>query len=223
MNFKGKFNFLGQIDISAIKKLVLSLTEENWNEVSWRQERYSVHQFTQTISLMFDQDFRHENPTKHKFYQLFEKSIQPLISLIDSTVIHHSKQDISTTKKSYPVRINLVRLLPNGSIPVHNDKNHSLSHSHRIHIPIITNENVIFTVDNKEIHMKEGEVYEINNRLLHTVRNEGTEIRTHMIIDWVIPGEKCCCGIKHNPETLCSPETCHNFNFTPILCGCFDN
>ena len=58
----------------------------------------------------------------------------------------------------YCVRASLVRLNPGGTIDAHQDKNFSLAHSHRIHIPLLTNPGVEFTVGNETRYLAEGEV-----------------------------------------------------------------
>ena len=62
MNFKGIFRQIGTHDITQLKKQILLLSDEDWDEESWRQKQYDVHKFTHTISLIFDRDFRHVNP-----------------------------------------------------------------------------------------------------------------------------------------------------------------
>ena len=121
----------------------------------------------------------------------------------------------------YFVRANLVRLQSAGAITEHTDNNFSLVHSHRVHLPIITNAEVGFSVGNETINMKEGELWEINNRRLHTVNNAGSEDRVHLILDYVIPGEKCCCGEKLHPLTVCNPQACEMTDHLKIKCVCF--
>ena len=84
----------------------------------------------------------------------------------------------------------LVKLLTNGSIPHHVDQGETLSKSHRMHLPIITNEQNLFSVGDSEVHMKAGELWEINNRREHGVVNGGSEDRIHLIVAYVLAGEK---------------------------------
>jgi hypothetical protein len=37
--------------------------------------------------------------------------------------------------------------------------------------------------------MRAGEMWEINNRRVHSVSNQGRDARVHLIIDYVQPGE----------------------------------
>jgi len=62
--------------------------------------------------------------------------------------------------------------------------------SHRIHLPLVTNDGVKFIVGDTTKYLLPGELWEINNRHRHTVTNNGTEGRIHMIMDFVLPGEK---------------------------------
>ena len=62
--------------------------------------------------------------------------------------------------------------------------------SHRIHLPLVTNDGVKFNVGDTTKNLLPGELWEINNRHRHTVKNNGTEDRVHMIMDFVLPGEK---------------------------------
>jgi hypothetical protein len=49
----------------------------------------------------------------------------------------------------------------------------------------VTNEKCIFEVDNEEINMKMGEIWEIDNfNKEHSVVNNGDMDRIHLIVDW---------------------------------------
>jgi hypothetical protein len=53
----------------------------------------------------------------------------------------------------------------------------------RFHIPIITNENVHFTVHDKTYHLQEGMLYKLRTTLPHSVANHSDLDRYHLIID----------------------------------------
>ncbi len=221
MNFNGNFNKLGDIDLRELQEIASSLTEDDWDSDNWRQKQFRAHKYTQTISLIFDKDFRHSMPTKHPMFEKFEKALQPVVQLLSSSYKSQEQQNlIKKYGDGYLIRTNLVRLLPGGDIPFHLDKNFSLSHAHRVHLPIFTNDKVLFTVDTETINIKEGELMEINNKHFHCVSNDGDNVRTHIILDYVIPGEMCCCGKRSHPHTQCSPHNCYNFDNSPNVCTC---
>jgi aspartyl/asparaginyl beta-hydroxylase (cupin superfamily) len=87
-------------------------------------------------------------------------------------------------------------------------------------LPIITNDEVWFTVGSESINMRPGELYEVNNRRVHSVENKGAEDRVHLILDFVLPGEQCCCGALHHPDTRCSPQACRDTVLLKVECNC---
>ena len=222
MNFDGNFRSIGNADISDIRDLVLRLTPEQWNADAKRQERYEVHKETQTINLVYDYDFRHVNPTKHPALEVFGGAIKPLLIKI-SEYYDNTPEGLALVNEfgqGYCIRVNLVKLSPNGEIAAHTDKNFSLAHSHRIHVPIVTNPDVHFTIGDEVIFMDEGEIVEINNRREHSVINKSADERVHLIFDWIIAGESCCCSHKVHPGIECNPEVCLETDRLKTACEC---
>jgi len=223
MNFAGNFKHIGDIDIAEFRDLVVQLTAEQWNQFSLRQERYDVHRDTQTIGLVYDLDFRHSHPTRLPTLEMFEDALLPTLKM---AAAHYEettagKEFIQLFGLGYFVRATLVLLKAGCSIAEHQDCNFSLTHSHRIHLPIVTNDDVQFHVGSETIGLREGELYEINNRRTHSVDNNGPDDRVHLILDYVMPGERCCCGMKHHPDTLCSPQACLETDRQNIPCTCY--
>ena len=193
MHFDQQFKKIADIDVSELKSLVNTLTQEQWDQHSLRQEIFDVHSHTETIPLIFDQDFRHRFQTVQPAFTLFEQSLQPIMSAIKKYFLTHTpttKGDRpNRVEKGYFVRIILVKLSAKGEINPHKDHGYSLSRAHRLHLPIITNDKVEFTIDGVTKNLAEGELYEINNRGLHSVKNLSNSARVHLILDFVIPDE----------------------------------
>jgi hypothetical protein len=53
----------------------------------------------------------------------------------------------------------------------------------RIHIPITTNKQVSFVLDNEKLTLLPGTCWYINANFMHSVSNLGTEDRVHLVID----------------------------------------
>lgn len=224
MNFEGSFRKLGTHDISAIRERILRFTHEEWNEEDWRQKHYDVHKYTHTISLIFDRDYRHKNPTIWPRYEQFKEVLEPIIQKINVYYNRNIKYQRLKRKhgNGYVIRINIVKLdASGGDIAPHVDNLYTLSHSHRIHIPIITNDKVDFLIGDEVKNLKEGEIWEVNNRQMHSVVNNGDHSRVHIIIDWAIPGERCCCGQKLRPKGVCGPLECKDTDHVLEPCDCF--
>jgi lipopolysaccharide/colanic/teichoic acid biosynthesis glycosyltransferase len=81
-------------------------------------------------------------------------------------------------------RILLARLDENSKISSHNDSGKHLNYCRRTHIPIVTNDDVEFYVNNQKYSFKENMVYEFDNTKEHAVHNNSEHKRIHMIVDW---------------------------------------
>jgi len=71
---------------------------------------------------------------------------------------------------------------------MHIDGGPLLHYSRRVHIPVITSEEVTFTVMDTTINMKESVWYEINNQMKHGANNPTDNERVHLIID-ILPND----------------------------------
>ena len=176
MNGKAR-NFLllkPEVELEFIKRKLAKIPERAWGG-SGREKTYEVHRQTQALLLIHDDDFRHYNPTYHDLYSEFRRELKPIFDFIADYFQHDG----------YVVRALFARLKGKGRIDTHTDGLYSLLKCHRIHIPIITNEQVVFTIGGEQKVLGEGEMWEINNATLHAVDNRSDEDRIHLIVDWV--------------------------------------
>jgi hypothetical protein len=82
--------------------------------------------------------------------------------------------------------IRLLNLKPGSIIKEHTDYNLGYEDGiFRIHIPIITNEEVHFFIDSKEVKMLPTECWYGNFNLPHSVRNDGKADRIHLVMDCI--------------------------------------
>jgi len=170
-------NFLllcDHIDVEPIKNKLAQIPQDAWGQ-SDREHRFELHRKTQSLLLIYDDDFRHYNPTYHDIYSQFEDELKPLLDFIAENFQHNG----------FVVRLIFTKLQGHGKIPTHADGRYSLLHCHRIHVPIISNDHVFFRVGGEQKVMRPGEMWEINNATSHAVDNQSDEDRIHMIIDWV--------------------------------------
>jgi hypothetical protein len=179
MNQNETFINHGNYDVGNIIKII----EDNkldWDEFTDRQKKYnSEHIYTKTIPIIFDKSFNFNSfkiiQTNH--YHLFNEEISKLENSIK----------YSTNENGKIIRAILVKRSQKKSIKPHVDTvGLTLVVCRRIHIPIQTNNDCFFTVDNDKRNLKSGEIWEINNdKKLHSVDNFGDTDRIHLIIDWV--------------------------------------
>jgi len=72
---------------------------------------------------------------------------------------------------------------PKSQIGIHKDLCWFHEHSHRIHIPVVTNLKCFFVVGGRKYHFEVGKFYEINNRSFHHAENNGNAGRFHLVLD----------------------------------------
>jgi hypothetical protein len=175
-----KFKHICDVDVFKIKELTNQITEEQWSENISRQVTFDNHSLTRTYFLA-DYPLRWELNKPYEGTVLNPESelwleVSPIVRLLEE---HH---------KGKVGRVMLPKLMATGNIGAHKDGGSYLNVVRRHHIPIITNDQVIFIVDGEQINMREGQVWEINNMKTHEVLNPSDQDRIHLMID-IIPNE----------------------------------
>jgi tetratricopeptide (TPR) repeat protein len=163
-----------RIDVDALRRKVGQLPAERWAE-SDRNRIFKVHSHTQSLALVHFEDYKYETPEYRDLYAEFRDEIGPIVDYVADYY-----QD-----NGFVVRALLAKLAAGGEIPRHTDAGYSLMNCHRVHLPIITNGGVEFFVGGESVHMRAGELWEINNATMHGVENRGGDDRVHLIIDWM--------------------------------------
>ena len=178
MDFNGNFSRIDAYPTEALRAQVEALTIEDWLRDPWRQNVYKVHRESNGILLMFDKDYRHENPTKHPNHDLFAKDMERIYARL-----------LQHFGVGYPIRALFARLPAGAKVYPHPDAGFSLTNAHRCHLPVLTNPEAYFTIGGETKVVPYGELWEINNVRVHDVHNAGKTDRIHLLVDWVIPGE----------------------------------
>ena len=168
------FKLLGTFDSSKILKKVQSLSIDDWNQYTFRQELFKeFHGQTLTIPLLYDVDYLHNMGKKSKFYEIFEDDVIEL---------NKTYQNIMN-KNGNIIRIEIVKMPRHTKIKRHIDNTESFRFDNRTHLPIQTNEKVIFYVGGEEKNMKLNEIWEINNGFkIHGVTNDSDYDIIHIVV-----------------------------------------
>jgi quercetin dioxygenase-like cupin family protein len=154
------FTFYGKVDVTSILE---KLSDLDWDEYDFRQRAFRV-------PLLWNEVPDHEKIVEHPHFKKFEAD------LFEIQALQLPPGEIHTAI--------LIKLPAGASIPTHRD---AAPHYRRIHLPIVTNPKCLFTVGNQTIHMKAGELWEIDNDTqLHSVVNGGSEDRVHLLIDYFV-------------------------------------
>jgi len=82
--------------------------------------------------------------------------------------------------------VRLLSLAPGSRIKPHKDYGCSYkSGFFRIHVPLLTNEGVYFTIGDERLQLQEGECWYMDFSATHSIVNEGRSDRVHLIIDGI--------------------------------------
>jgi hypothetical protein len=131
-------------------------------------------------------------------------------------------------------RSRLMRLAGGSEVPIHVDAIYHWHRHVRIHIPIITNDKVIFHCGGQEVNMKAGECWLFDSWRNHKVVNHSVETRIHLVLDtagssrfWDIVDNTlayhCNNGAYPSPKRLNymsgkqSSILLERYNLTPVL------
>jgi hypothetical protein len=164
---------------TAIKNKVESLDKEEWDKNTFRQESFPVHAQTKSIVLKFQSM---DGPAiKHvEVYDKWHEWSEVLGPIMDQAA-----EAITGRNDGVIIKAMLAMVPPGCSISPHKDVHWTFDRAHRIHLPIATSDEVDFTIDGQVYHLEESLVYEINNKLEHSVKNGGGASRIHLIFDYV--------------------------------------
>ena len=165
----------------ALVDKVLLIPEETWLEDETRQTCFHVHKQTQSLVLLFcDNDWPEMQVEKKSAWSHLSGQAVPVMrEILDR---HYCRGGVI-------LRAIAAKITAHGTIDGHTDSHPSFSCAHRIHVPILTNPNVIFVVGGKRVTMDVGKAYEINNQMVHGVHNGGDQDRIHFIFDYVPPDQ----------------------------------
>jgi hypothetical protein len=167
---------LGEVDISALKYLVARTSEQVWNLENERKENnFGVFHHTRHIVFRFIEGMRdHRQFYSNPIWDVWQENLLP--------VMHAASTKYNFSKPVFPKAM-LARLAAGAVIDRHTDGAGSNLHTHKIHIPLQTNEKAIMFINDKPFHLRENHAYEVNNIVPHAVENLGTEDRIHLIFE----------------------------------------
>lgn len=177
MNIDTAIRDLGEVDAVELRQAVLALDEDAWLANERRQNDYEVHRQTRSIVLAFcDGPMNDLVVSKAEGWDWLADVALPVM---------HDLIGRKYAPGGSIIRAMAAKLRAGGRINPHFDSHPSFRRSHRIHVPITTNNRVRFMIDGKPYRMEIGKAYEINNQMTHSVINSGSEDRITFIFDYM--------------------------------------
>jgi hypothetical protein len=77
----------------------------------------------------------------------------------------------------------LAKLLPKSQVGFHVDTGRFLEACHRIHIPLKTNDQVLYIIENVPYKWTKNNIYEFDNTRIHGVTNNSDQERIHLMFN----------------------------------------
>jgi len=168
---------LGTVDVALLRDAVLDIPEAAWDaENAGKPNRFETLSTTRHIVFRFVSNFvdwrqSYDRPLWNEWKSLLEP------------VLAAATADYGYWNAAFP-RVMLARMAPGGEIEPHEDTNPAAKWPHKIHVPLVTNPEVTFFVDDVPYHFDVGEAVEVNNMAVHAVTNGGTTDRIHLIFEY---------------------------------------
>ncbi len=181
---------IGNFKIDNLKKELQSYKDE-WLIDTSRQEKGYTHRQTQMYRICAtDYEWIPGTPIITEQFNTIkdESAKKELFDIYKELEYYYSGKVI---------RCEFIKMFGNSEVLKHTDGGALLHYSRRVHIPLVTNDLVTFTVYNNTINMKESGWYEINNQLPHSVSNKSDQDRIHLIID-ILPDDMLTYKIGEN-------------------------
>jgi hypothetical protein len=167
---------LGRACVEQIRVQLASLSERAWDVEDARKENgFECFHHTRHIVMRFI----HANRDPRDFYSnpswsLWRPLLLPLME--EATRIYRFDAP------QYP-KVMFARLAAGQGIDPHVDGNGSNLRTHKIHIPLQTNEGARFLVGDSSFFLEAGRAYEVNNIVRHGAVNRGNSDRVHLIFE----------------------------------------
>ena len=170
------FRFIGHLDsIEQLVSKVSKFSNPDWTEYIERKNTGgTASAYSDTIPLIYNPE-QNINLTKyHKNYDEYAPFIEETVSVVAE------KLNLVSVKQAI-----FARLRAQSEIKPHKDSIGSIvKKTHRIHVPVLTNNKCSFTVSKESRNLKTGEIWIIDNvHKVHSVNNLGDTDRVHLIID----------------------------------------
>ncbi len=161
-------------NFESLLRDIEKFSESDWTDYKGRKNTGGVASaYSDTIPLIYSPNDKSKDLLHHEYFGAFSGHIDSVIQI--ATMV------LGTVSAKQAM---LTRLRAGTEIGRHKDKGELTAKTHRIHIPIITNKDCIFTIEDESRYLNAGEIWMIDNvDRFHSVTNNGKENRIHLIID----------------------------------------
>lgn len=171
------FRELARVEIAALKAAVGAVSDEMWAAQNQsKPNKIDALDRTEHIVFRFVRSFADwRSNFDGPLWSQWRDRLEPVLTAASAPYGY--------AHAAYP-RIMLARMRPGGVILPHQDVQPAAKWPHKVHVPIFTNDKVIFRAGDEHRHLEEGVAVEVDNMGVHAVKNEGDSDRIHLIFEY---------------------------------------
>lgn len=165
-----------EVDIAPLLVLIDKLPTHYWDQQNLlKRNEYPVFHSTEHIVMRFvganddPRDF-----TTNLSWGLFSATLLPIMAKVSNC--------LKITAPNYP-KVMFARLRANSNIEQHIDHGSSHPRVHKIHVPLVSHQNIEFLISDSKFYLEPGKAYEVNNLKPHGVVNPTPIDRIHLIFE----------------------------------------
>ena len=167
---------LGAVDSAPLAAVVSKMSDTAWDsENAGKPNDYFCFQHTRHVLLRWIEP---ESDPR----DIIDGAAWPFLSPIALPVMRQCAQRYGIERPAFPKAM-FARLEAGRAIDEHYDAGSTNYLSHKIHVPLQTNDRATFLVAGQSFHLKTGFAYEVNNVERHGVVNGGDADRIHFIFE----------------------------------------
>jgi Aspartyl/Asparaginyl beta-hydroxylase len=152
-----------------------------WDANPYRQVKHQVH--SQTRSIIFEWISDSWQPGQKAVILHSDPAPGPL-----TDAVYACADKLNERYHGRIIRLLLAELKPRAKISPHKDMGPGVVLVHRLHVPVVSNPDVKFFIDDVSHYLKPGIAYEFDNTRRHAVDNDSDSPRIHLMCD-ILPAE----------------------------------
>lgn len=179
---KPPFQFYKRYDLGQLKNDIFELNEKIWYISHKKADHYPIHKNTQIIgNTVFPLYYNGNGVINVIKNDYMPRNIQLRIDQIIS--------ELELDFNGKVLISGITRLQAGSKIAIHVDDIYYFKIIKRFQIAIATNPKVFFNIGDETKVFEEGDCYQINNLIKHSIFNDGETDRINLIVD-ILPWEK---------------------------------
>ena len=180
-DFDGHIRELGPVTedlLAPLDKLLETSRDTFLIENAHKPNKFGDFGKRDTLHIIFQFPVSLGNHRESYYLPIWDKYKDAVQPIIDAVTPYYGYEDGQTC------RIMLAKLKAGREIAKHVDGQPASEVPHKIHVPLITHQDVVFWEEDESIHLPRGGAYEVNNKVEHGGANRSPIDRVHLIFDW---------------------------------------